>query len=69
MGVLVNFKIDLSANDIELIGSMIDEQPYKLVAVMARKIQAQIDAQIAAANVPDVMEVATGIARKPKKGK
>jgi thioredoxin-like negative regulator of GroEL len=67
MGVLVNFKIELTAADIELIGQLLDDQPYKLVAPLARRVQAQIDAQNAAANTPDIMEVATATAVKPKR--
>ena len=63
MGVLVTFKIELTAEDIELIGRLLDEQPYKLVAPLARRVQAQIDAQQA----PDIMELATATAVKPKR--
>ena len=40
------FNIELSADDIEAIGSAIDELKYKIAAPLARKIQAQIDAQL-----------------------
>lgn len=63
MGVLVIFKIDLTADDIELIGRLLDEQPYKLVAPLAKRMQAQIDAQ----QLPDVMQLATATAVKPKR--
>jgi hypothetical protein len=63
MGVLVTFTIELTAEDIELIGRLLDEQPYKLVAPLARRVQAQIDAQQA----PDVMELVTATAVKPKR--
>jgi hypothetical protein len=63
MGILVNFKIELTAEDIELIGRLLDEQPYKLVAPLAKRVQAQIDAQ----NMPDIMELATATAVKPKR--
>lgn len=65
MGVLVNFKIELTSEDIELIGKLLDEQPYKLVAPLAKRVQAQIDAQLA----PDVMDIATAAAVVPKKRK
>jgi hypothetical protein len=63
MGIPVTFKIELTADDIELIGRLLDEQPYKLVAPLAKRVQAQIDAQQA----PDVMELATATAVKPKR--
>jgi hypothetical protein len=63
MGVLVIFKIELTAEDIELIGRLLDEQPYKIVAPLAQRVQAQINAQ----QLPDVMELATATAVKPKR--
>jgi hypothetical protein len=65
MGVLVNFKIDLTSQDIELIGRLLDEQPYKLVAPLVQRVQAQINAQLA----PDIMDIATASAVVPKKRK
>lgn len=65
MGVLVTYKIELTAADIELIGQLLDEQPYKLVAPLAKRVQAQIDAQ----QTPDVMALETAAAVIPKKRK
>jgi hypothetical protein len=40
------FKIDLTDADIELIGLLLDEQPYKKVFDIARRMQAQINQQL-----------------------
>lgn len=52
MGPLVNFKIELTASDIALIGSLLDEQPYKRVVDLVRRVQAQINEQEQAALAP-----------------
>ena len=50
MGVLVKFNFnDLSDADVNLIGELLDDQPYKRVAGLAKRLQVQIDAQIAEA--------------------
>lgn len=45
MGFLVIFNIELTTADIALIGKLLDEQPYKNVSDLVRRVQAQIDAQ------------------------
>jgi len=45
MGFLVIYDIQLSADDLNLIGQLIDEQPYKRVHDLCRRIQAQITEQ------------------------
>lgn len=42
------FNVALTAEDIDLIGSLLDEQPYKKVVGLVNRVQAQINAQIAA---------------------
>lgn len=45
MGFLVIFNIELTTADIALIGKLLDEQPYKTVSDLVRRVQAQIDTQ------------------------
>lgn len=40
---------DLSDADVNLIGEVLDDQPFRKVASLARRLQAQIDAQNAEA--------------------
>lgn len=60
------FNIQLTDDDINFIGTLLDEAPYKLVKPLADRLQAQINAQLApeVANpepaIPDVMDLATG---------
>jgi len=42
------YRLELTAEDIEVIGSALDEMPFKRVYKVAAKIQAQINAQNAA---------------------
>jgi hypothetical protein len=46
VGVLVKFNIELTDADLTLIGELLDEQPYKKVAGIVRRIQEQINAQV-----------------------
>jgi hypothetical protein len=68
MGVLVTFKIELTSEDIELIGRLLDEQPYKLVAPLAQRVQAQINAQLAP-EIPVTIRDENVIVPKKRKGR
>lgn len=55
------FNIQLTDDDINFIGTLLDEAPYKLVKPLADRLQAQINAQLAPEPaLPDVMDLATG---------
>lgn len=40
------FSIELTSEDIAVIGTALDEMPYKTVAALAQRIQAQINQQV-----------------------
>lgn len=52
MGLHVIFTIELTAEDISLIGTLLDEQPYKKVAGLVQRVQAQITKQLNPAPSP-----------------
>lgn len=56
MGVLVNYKIDLTSDEVLLIGTGLDLLPHGKVSALVRKVQAQIIEQELAAKAA----VATG---------
>jgi hypothetical protein len=49
MGLLVTFKIELTADDVKYIGGLLDERPHKEVSDLVKRVQVQIDTQQAAA--------------------
>lgn len=48
MGVLVIFNITLTVEQLEVVGLGLDELKFKIAAPVAKVIQAQFDAQVAA---------------------
>jgi hypothetical protein len=49
MGDLVTYNIELDANDLKLIGKLLDTQPYGEVAKLVSRMQRQINEQEARA--------------------
>ena len=60
MGVLVIFNIQLTAEQIEVLGQGLDEVKFKIAKPVAEAMQAQINEQIAAAQAAQAAEAEKG---------